>query len=334
MYKKSLSLLLFLALLQIAKAASIDTLNVFLKNSGRIVDSKDSADYYRIVLPPDSSGDKDLYRVFDYYKNGKLKAAGTSLTKSIDLVLEGTWIDYFKNGTRKRSAVFKNGRFNGVETEYYPNGKLYDIMEIKDFSERYNPWYRPGTIDNYKIQLIELRDSTGKLMVSNGTGHVLIFDEDFKKIIEEGDIKNYKQEGEWRGLIADSGRFICTYHKNEFKSGISYMKSGHHYSFKSFEERAVFSDGEAAFYSFIKKNLQYPESAKKRKISGSVRIGFDVETNGTLSNITVEKGLMKSMDDEALRVIRLSPLWYPATKYGAPFHTHRSVAVNFYYDPF
>jgi TonB family protein len=334
MLKKILILLLCLISFHVARANSIDTLTFFLKKSGQIVKTKDSADFYRIILPPDSSLDKDLYRVFEYYPNGKLKAAATSLTQAADLVLDGTYIEYFINGTRKKTVILKNGRFNGIETEYYPNGKLYDIIDIKDFSDRYYPGYRPGSIDNYKIQMIELRDSIGKLLVSNGNGYVLVFDEDFKKIIEEGNIKNSKSEGEWRGLIADSGRFICTFHKNELKSGISYMKSGHHYNFKNFDERAVFSDGDAAFYSFIKKNLQYPESARKRKISGSVKVGFDVETDGTLINITVEKGLMKSMDDEALRVIRLSPLWYPATKYGAPLCTHRSVFVDFYYDPF
>ncbi len=318
-----------MAILQVVKAANVDTLTVFLKNSGQIVQSKDSADYYRIVIPPDSSIDKDLYRVFEYYPNGKLKAAATSFTKSIDLVLEGTCIEYFINGARKRTTSFKNGRYNGAEIKYYPNGRLYSIMNIKDLSDRYSRYYSING-DGYKVQMVELRDSTGKLLVSNGTGHVITFDDDFKKIIEEGNIKNYKLEGEFRGDIADSGRFICTFHKNELKSGISYMKSGHHYSFKNFQEKAVFSDGDAAFFQFIKKNMVYPESARKRKISGSVRIGFYVEINGTVSNVTVERGVMKSLDDEAVRIIRLSPLWYPATQFGAPIRTHQSVVVDFY----
>ena len=323
-----------MALSTVAEAHNTDTLTVFLKKTGQIVDSKDSADFIRTVLPPDPTMDKDLYRVLEYYPNGKLKAAATSLTKSADVVLDGTYIEYFMSGTRKKTAIFKNGRYNGFETEYYPNGKIYDIVEIKDFNDRYNPGIRPGSINNYTVQIVELRDSTGKLLVNHGTGHVLIFDDDFKKVIEEGDIKNYKSEGEWRGLIADSGRFIITFHKNEFKSGISYMKSGHHYTFKNVSEMAVFSEGQSAFNSFIKKNLQYPESARKRKISGSVRIAFDVETDGTLSHLKVERGLMKSMDDEALRVISLSPLWYPATNYGAPIKSHRFVVVDFYYDPY
>jgi len=334
MLKKYLSLLFCVAILQVAKAASIDTLTFFLKNSGQIVESKDSADYYRIIVPPDSSVDKDLYRVFEYYPNGKLKAVATSFTQSADLVLDGTYIEYFMNGTRKRTAIFKKGRFNGIDTKYYPNGKLYNIRSFKDLSDRYYLGYHLDLMESYKIQMLELRDSTGKLLVSNGTGHIQIFDEDFKNIVEEGDIKNYKLEGEWRGAIADSGRYICTFHNNELKSGISYMKSGHHYTFKKFEERAVFSDGDAEFFKFIKKNTEYPESARKRKVSGSVTVAFDVEINGTVSNVTVKRGVLKSLDDEAVRVIRLSPLWYPATQFGVPVLTHHSVSVDFTYDPY
>lgn len=44
----------------------------FLKNNGRYVPSRDSADYLRIVEEPDS-GSK-LYNVSEYYLNGKKKS--------------------------------------------------------------------------------------------------------------------------------------------------------------------------------------------------------------------------------------------------------------------
>jgi len=326
MFKKSLSLLFCLASLQIAKAASADTLTIFLKNSGRTVKSKDSADYYRIVLPPDSSIDKDLYRVFEYYPNGKLKTAATSFTKSNDLVLDGTCIEYFMNGRRKKATTFKNGRYNGIQTTYYPNGKLYQIMNIKD--QGYS--YYLGPRDEYKTEAVEVRDSTGKILVSNGTGHIILFDDDFKKIIEEGDIKNSKKEGEWRGEIADSGKFICTFHKGEFKSGVSYMKSGHHYEFKQIYQRPAFGDWPGAFDNFIKKHLKYPESARKYKMTGSVVVQFYIEPDGTLSEVKVDQGILKSLDEEAVRVISLSPPWYPATQFGAPFRTHQTISVSFF----
>ncbi|MGZ3876362.1 MAG: TonB family protein [Mucilaginibacter sp.] len=328
-----LSLVVCLLLFQTTKASAPDSLVIYLKNNGNKVIKKDSADFYRVILPPDTNIDKDLYRIYDYYFNGKPKSVATSLTQPINLVLDGTCIDYFSNGRRKRIAQYKNGRTVGEITDYYPNGKLYNIIKIQDlnsgyYSRYYNGYYTdPGY--SFKVQVIELRDSTGNILATNGTGHVVIFDEDFKKVLLEGNLKNNKKEGEWRGLIADSGSFICVFHKDELKSGLSYLKSGKHYTFKEIDVRPVFSDGMDAFYRYIKKNLQYPESAKKHKVIGQVIVGFNIEPNGTISNVTVERGLLKSLDDEAVRVVSYSPLWIPAYRFGIPIRTHHTVPISF-----
>jgi TonB family protein len=337
MLKHILSLVLSVLLLQMAKAENPDTLRVYLKNSGQKVTSKDSADYYRVILPPDTGGDKDLYRVFDYYFNGKIKRVATSLTNTVNVVLDGTCLNYFPNGKRKSTVQYKNGRLVGSITNYYPNGKLYNILKIEDlnygyYNRFYNGYYGGYFSDpvyGYKWQVVELRDSTGNLLAANGTGHVIIFDEDFKKAVVEGDLKNNKKEGEWKGPIADSGKFVCVFHKDDLKSGISYMKSGKRYTFKQVNTKAVFSDGMDSFYLFIKKNVQYPESARKHKIRGSVLVGFYVETNGTVSDVKIIRGLFKSVDEEALRVVGLSPLWIPASQFGIPMRTQFSVDVYF-----
>jgi hypothetical protein len=58
-------------------------------------------------------------------------------------------------------------------------------------------------------------------------------------------------------------------------------------------------------------------------------VGFYVETNGTVSDVKIIRGLFKSVDEEALRVIGLSPLWIPASQFGIPMRTQFSVDVYF-----
>ncbi len=334
MLKISLTLFLSLFLLYTAKAAKRDSLVVYLKNSGQKVLTKDSADFYRVIMSPDTNIDKDLYRVFEFYPNGKPKTVALSLTRPYLLALHGTCIEYFPNGKRKRISYYKKGLLVDTVKNYYPNGSLYNVLKI----ENQNAWYNDVYYDSffrqnfyrYKLQIIELRDSTGKVLTENGNGHVLIYDDDLKNLVEEGDIKNYKKEGEWRGTIADSGKFICTFHKDELKSGVSYMKSGHHYAFKHIYEQPAFGDWPGAFNYFIKQNLKYPESARKYKMTGSVVVQFYIEPNGTLSEVKVDQGLLKSLDDEAIRVVSSSPMWYPATRFGVPLRTHQTVSVNFY----
>ncbi len=330
--------IIFLSLITVlffqwAKAGKIDTTRVYLTNTGKTVKTKDSADFYRVILPPDTNVDKDLYRVFDYYNNGKLKRVATSLTGTNYLVLDGTCINFFPNGKRESYSQFKNGYPDGFVTVYYPNGKLYNTVKI-DVNGVYKNYYdilysvSVQGVDTFNIQIVEERDSTGNILATKGTGHLLFFDQGFKTIIAEGDVKNNKLDGNWKGLIADSGRFTCTFHKGELKSGIGYLFSGKQYPFTKLATSAVFSDGPGEFYTFVKRNLRYPD-AEKRKVRGIVAVGFYVETNGTISEVKIERTLVRTLDEEALRVIRLSPLWIPASRYGIPYRSHRTVDVIF-----
>ncbi|TFF35638.1 energy transducer TonB [Mucilaginibacter psychrotolerans] len=72
-----------------------------------------------------------------------------------------------------------------------------------------------------------------------------------------------------------------------------------------------FSGGQAALSTFIKKNLRWPTGPKRE---GKVVVEFTVEKNGKLSGFTLRKSLAHDYDNEALRVIKSSPLWIPGRK--------------------
>lgn len=77
-----------------------------------------------------------------------------------------------------------------------------------------------------------------------------------------------------------------------------------------------FPGGDSAFYSFVNKNLIYPEDARQRKMTGVVFVDFIVERNGSLSTIHVLRGLDPSCDKAALDVISKSPKWIPGLQDG------------------
>jgi len=323
MTKNLTILILSLLFFQVAQAQShTDTVFTYLKYTGHIVDNKDSADYIRMVLSPDTSVDKNLYRVFEFYPNGKSKLVATSLTGPLDLTLDGASIGYFPNGKRQTVVQYKNGRAIGDITNYYPNGKLYSILRI-DYDDGY---YRMGA----GFELIECRDSLGRVLASNGKGHFLFYNHISNTISEEGDILHGKREGEWRGLIADSGKYICTYHKNELKSGISYIRSGHSYPFKQFSVDPIFDGGWQGFRDFVKRNLVYPDFAKQHNINKTIRVEFTVNADGTVSNLKLINGDVPCLNDEALRIMRLSPVWTPGYRYGYPVSMVYQVPIDFY----
>jgi TonB family protein len=67
---------------------------------------------------------------------------------------------------------------------------------------------------------------------------------------------------------------------------------------------------ESMLTHFLVENIQYP--AGYHEWTGRVYIEFVIEADGTKSNITIRKGLVKALDEEALRVIHLLPPFIPA----------------------
>jgi TonB family protein len=319
MIKNLTLLILSFLFFQSAKAQkTTDTVLYYMKNSGVSVSTKDSADYLRLVISPQSNTDKDLFKVRDYYSNGKLKMVATSLNDKIPLFFDGNIINYFPDGKRKSTLEYINGRLSGVITTYYPNGELFRTIKMQE---------------NGDVSLVECRDSTGQVLALNGTGHVIVFDDDFKNIIEEGDIKDDKKNGEWRGLIGDTGRYVSVFRNGVHKSGTSYMKSGNQYTFKKIIVEPEYEGGETYLNIYLHQNMVYPEFAKEHHINGTVHVNFIVEKDGSITNVKIADTGEKipSLDEEAVRLISSMPMWTPGKIYGIPMRIPYSVPVGFYY---
>ena len=86
------------------------------------------------------------------------------------------------------------------------------------------------------------------------------------------------------------------------------------YVHRELEINASFINGDYNDFSiFIKKNLIYPPKAKKNKIEGNVIIQFTVNENGDVESINIMRSSGNiDLDNEAIRVVKLSPKWSPA----------------------
>jgi protein TonB len=81
--------------------------------------------------------------------------------------------------------------------------------------------------------------------------------------------------------------------------------------------------------NFLKQNLQYPDVAAAKGISGQVIVSFVVETDGHLSDIHVTRSAGFGFDEEAVRVLKLAPAWQPGSQNGQPVRVRYSIPVNF-----
>ena len=77
-----------------------------------------------------------------------------------------------------------------------------------------------------------------------------------------------------------------------------------------------FPGGEQALLFFLRSNVRYPAASLKMGIQGEVMILFIVESDGSISHVSILKGIGKECDEEAVRVIKSMPRWEPGRRYG------------------
>ena len=71
------------------------------------------------------------------------------------------------------------------------------------------------------------------------------------------------------------------------------------------------SDDQNVFRNWVHSKLVYPESAVENGVSGRVTVEFTIDTDGSVRNVRVLRGVDASLDKEAIRVISSSPKWEP-----------------------
>lgn len=82
--------------------------------------------------------------------------------------------------------------------------------------------------------------------------------------------------------------------------------------FQLVEQKPSFNGGDAnEFSKWVNGKLVYPEIAKENGVQGRVMLQFTVNTDGSVSNVKVLRGVDPSLDKEAVRVVSSSPKWKP-----------------------
>ena len=290
----------------------------YLRNSGKIVSTKDSADFILAILPPDTLVNKKLYIIKEFYPDGKLGLIGNSKTNTLtSLRFEGAQITYFPNGRKSSIKNFENGRVIGDIKEYYPNGKLYNIKT-----------YIKTHTGGIELRLSNCNDSTGKTLATGGYGRWIILSDNFDKVIEEGRIENGVKEGEWVSKKGDSTALVYIYKKGNEVAGFNEYKSGIKNYF-SLEIMPEFPGGLSAFNSFITQNIKIPDAAKANHIQGRVLVSFVIDSTGNLTDVKTARGIGFGCDEEAVRVVKLSPRWTPGRWDGQYVRVAYSVPIAF-----
>lgn len=95
------------------------------------------------------------------------------------------------------------------------------------------------------------------------------------------------------------------------------------------EDMPEFPGGMAALQKFIAQSIKYPVIAQENGIQGKVFVNFVVNTDGSVTNAKIARGVDPSLDKEALRVVMTLPKWKPGRQGGKAVRVSYTVPINF-----
>nr|WP_294896868.1 energy transducer TonB [uncultured Pedobacter sp.] len=288
----------------------------YLDKEGKTVANKDNSDLIRIIQEPDSGSVN--YILKEFYPDGSKKRLGTVSKFSPYLVLEGPVTEFYENGKRKKFEHYSKNKAVGDAYYFYENGKIQEQR-----------LYLPKPIENASYKTLQYADSTGKLFLDdNGTGKVEITSG--SKIVFAGSFINGLKDGEWKEYIPEEkSTHNEIYENGKFIKGTNTMDDGNVIEYDKFETLPTFKGGVEAFGRFLSRNLHYPPDARDNNTQGRVYLQFVIEKDGSLTEAKVIRGIGGGCDEEALRVIKLSPKWNPGVQRGVAKRVSYTIPIFF-----
>ncbi|EHQ27934.1 toxin-antitoxin system YwqK family antitoxin [Mucilaginibacter paludis] len=284
----------------------------FLKNNGVEVKTRDSADFIRIISEPDSG--TTLFNIKEYYVNGKIKFIGKA-TQFDKIVLEGPSVSFYPSGKRSQMGTYYRGNLVGDVYTYYPNGKIYRIINYNYFKAR-------GLLIYNGCQIKTSNDSTGKNLVTEGNGYSITYDDEFKNIFEEGPIKNGVKNGIWKGKTLDSNQISYTesYRDDKLISGKSTDKNGKFYSYNIHYKSATQIHDDGSLFKALNLDSKQPISKNQGEVT------FYIDKDGAVLDLKIIGKLDDVSKSDILTAV--SRKWSPCLLCGVPIKAFMSFPIK------
>lgn len=95
------------------------------------------------------------------------------------------------------------------------------------------------------------------------------------------------------------------------------------------ETQPMPAGGMAGWNEYLKANLKYPAKAKEDGIEGTVIAVFVINTDGSITDVEILRGVGAGLDEEAVRVIQNAPNWEPGKQRGREVRTRMRLPIRF-----
>ncbi len=99
--------------------------------------------------------------------------------------------------------------------------------------------------------------------------------------------------------------------------------------YKVVDKMPEYPGGNQAMSRFMAENIKYPQEAKTKGVTGVVFVAFIIEKDGSVSNVSVLRGVGAGCNEEAMRVVGKMPKWKPGENKGKPVRVEFNLPVKF-----
>ena len=101
------------------------------------------------------------------------------------------------------------------------------------------------------------------------------------------------------------------------------------HSFEELDEKPEFPGGTDGLVKYLSENITYPKKAQQNGVEGKVMVQFVVSKKGKITRVEVLRGVEKSLDKAAVKVIKAMPLWKPGSVGGNAVDVIYSLPIVF-----
>ena len=285
-------LIFFAALLAsfCATAQSQEKITEYFDKDWLVTTDPNAAAFYRTIEHSNLPyANGKLIIVRDYYVSGKIQMVAECSSISPSLKYQGKCLKYYEDGKLQSEAYYDNNFNIGRHKSFYPGGHLESEV-----------LYRPAPL---KTLYVHQYSEAGDELLSNGRGTIpLKSEKDIDQFIE----------------IRDSVMHAM-YEVNRITRDTVYYA----------DKPAVYPGGLTALARDVRATLNYPKSARKARIEGTVHISFIIATTGDITEAEVIKSVSPECDAEALSVLRGLKRWIPGESFGKPAKTRFVLPIKF-----
>ena len=95
------------------------------------------------------------------------------------------------------------------------------------------------------------------------------------------------------------------------------------------EQMPSYPGGNGALMQYLSSHIKYPVIAEENGIQGRVICTFDVERDGSITDVRIAKSVDPSLDKEAMRVVSSMPKWIPGKQNGSAVRVKYTLPVTF-----